>query len=176
MTGPLPPIAVYYEHPDWFRPLFAELERRGTPYVRLDASRHRYDPAEPAPPFPLLFNRMSASAYLRGHGNTTFYTRNYLAHLVFLCHTHAFTFMVVIVLTLLRMLDAALPALGGAIEVLGWVLLLLYMPAYYFLAMRRVYAQGVLLTLLKQIVLMTAYLFVITLVFSVGFIVVMLVS
>ena len=102
--------------------------------------------------------------------------RNYLAHLVFLCHTHAFTFMVVIVLTLLRMLGAALPALGGAIEVLGWVLLLLYMPAYYFLAMRRVYAQGVLLTLLKQIVLMTAYLFVITLVFSVGFIVVMLVS
>ena len=23
------PIAVFYEHPDWFRPLFAELDRRG---------------------------------------------------------------------------------------------------------------------------------------------------
>ena len=29
-------IAIYHEHPDWFRPLFAELERRGLPYVRLD--------------------------------------------------------------------------------------------------------------------------------------------
>ena len=26
-------IAIFYEHPDWFRPLFAELDRRGTPYV-----------------------------------------------------------------------------------------------------------------------------------------------
>ena len=38
------PIAIYHEHPDWFRPLFAELERRGIPYVRLDAAAHRYDP------------------------------------------------------------------------------------------------------------------------------------
>ena len=28
------PIAVYHEHPDWFRPLFTELERRGVPYAR----------------------------------------------------------------------------------------------------------------------------------------------
>ena len=34
------PIGIYYEHPDWFRPLFAELDRRGTPYVALDAERH----------------------------------------------------------------------------------------------------------------------------------------
>ena len=32
------PIAIYHEHPDWFKPLFAELERRGLPYVRLDAA------------------------------------------------------------------------------------------------------------------------------------------
>ena len=38
------PIAVYHEHPDWFRPLFTELERRGVPYARLDAARHRYEP------------------------------------------------------------------------------------------------------------------------------------
>ncbi|HYP54321.1 MAG TPA: hypothetical protein VEQ42_12310 [Pyrinomonadaceae bacterium] len=81
MTDDAPTIAVYYEHPEWFRALFAELDRRGTPYVRLDASTHRYDPSESRRAFPLLFNRMSASAYLRGHGNTTFYTRNYLAHL-----------------------------------------------------------------------------------------------
>lgn len=75
------PIAVYYEHPDWFRPLFAELDRRGTPYVRLDASCHTYDASAAQVDFGLFFNRMSASAYLRGHGNAIFYTRNYLAHL-----------------------------------------------------------------------------------------------
>jgi hypothetical protein len=75
------PLAVYYEHPDWFRPLFAELDARGTPYVRVDAARHRFDPGAEAEPFALLFNRMSASAYLRGHGNAVFYTRQYLRHL-----------------------------------------------------------------------------------------------
>ena len=28
------PIAIYYEQPNWFKPLFAELDRRGTPYVQ----------------------------------------------------------------------------------------------------------------------------------------------
>jgi hypothetical protein len=32
------PIAIYYEHPDWFRPLFAELDGRGLNYVKLNAS------------------------------------------------------------------------------------------------------------------------------------------
>jgi len=25
------PIAIYYEHPDWFRPLFQQLDERGLP-------------------------------------------------------------------------------------------------------------------------------------------------
>ncbi|HKP85401.1 MAG TPA: hypothetical protein VJZ26_04850 [Blastocatellia bacterium] len=75
------PIAIYYEHPDWFRPLFAELDRRGLRYVPVDASRHRYDPAAREGEYSVFFNRMSASAYTRGHGNAIFYTRNYLAHL-----------------------------------------------------------------------------------------------
>src|SRR3712207_7540730 len=37
MADDASPIAVYYEHPEWFRRLFAELERRGVDYVRLDA-------------------------------------------------------------------------------------------------------------------------------------------
>src|SRR6266852_7842394 len=81
MTTEAKPIAIYYEHPDWFRPLFAELERRGTPYERLHANTHRYDPADPAPPYALLFNRMSPSAWLRGRGDAVFYTLQYLAHL-----------------------------------------------------------------------------------------------
>ena len=81
MTGTRP-IGIYHEHPDWFRPLFAELDRRGTPYVRVDAARHRYDPSNGSgSEFGLVFNRMSPSAYLRGRGHSILYTLNYLAHL-----------------------------------------------------------------------------------------------
>jgi len=75
------PIAIYYEHPDWFRPLFAELDARRINYVKLDASRHSYDPDAGGVDFSLFFNRMSASAYLRGNGKGIFFTHNYLANL-----------------------------------------------------------------------------------------------
>jgi biotin carboxylase len=75
------PIGIFYEHPDWFRPLFAELDRRGTAYVRLDAANHQYEVDGEGRQYALLFNRMSASAYLRGHGNAIFYTRSYLSHI-----------------------------------------------------------------------------------------------
>ena len=74
------PIAIFYEHPDWFRPLFAELDRRGTPYVRLHADQHVFDPAD-QPAYSLVFNRMSPSAYLRGRGDAIFYTQAFLGHL-----------------------------------------------------------------------------------------------
>ena len=75
------PIAIYHEHPDWFRPLFAELDRRGVPYVRVDASAHSYDPSERQSPYSLVFNRASPSAYLRGHAQVTFHTLSWLRHL-----------------------------------------------------------------------------------------------
>ena len=75
------PIAVYHEHPDWFRPLFLELEKRNLPYVRLDAASHRYDPGEPTAPYSLVVNRASPSAYLRGHAGSTFHTLHWLRHL-----------------------------------------------------------------------------------------------
>ena len=75
------PFAIYHEHPDWFRPLFAELERRGIPFVRLDPRAHLYDPSTDRPPYSLLFNRMSPSAYLRGGVQGMFFTLGYLAHL-----------------------------------------------------------------------------------------------
>src|SRR6185503_922998 len=74
------PIAIFYEHPDWYRPLFAELDRRGTPYVKVNAARHRFDPAVETP-YSLVFNRMSPSAWLRGNGHAIFYTLQYLQHL-----------------------------------------------------------------------------------------------
>lgn len=75
------PIAIYHEHPDWFRPLFAELDRRGTPCVRLDPRAHSYDPGETESPYAVVFNRMSPSAYLRGGVQGTFHTLGWLAHL-----------------------------------------------------------------------------------------------
>jgi D-ala D-ala ligase C-terminus len=74
------PIAIFYEHPDWFRPLFAELDRRGTPYVKIHADEHLFDPAD-EPPYSLVFNRMSPSAYLRGRGDAIFYTLSWLSYL-----------------------------------------------------------------------------------------------
>jgi biotin carboxylase len=75
------PLAIYYEHPDWFRPLFAELDRRGTPYVRLRVDDHVYDPGDWGLRYGLVFNRMSPSAYTRGRGAALFYTLQLLSHL-----------------------------------------------------------------------------------------------
>ena len=82
MTTEPPSLAIYHEHPDWFRPLFAELDRRGVAYRRLDAREPAiYDPTDDARPAPVFFNRMSPSAYLRGSGSAIRHTLNYLAHL-----------------------------------------------------------------------------------------------
>lgn len=74
-------IAVLYEHPEWFVPLFAELDRRGVAYDRLLAHEHRFDPTERRSPHALIVNRMSPSAYTRGHTQAIFYTLQYLAYL-----------------------------------------------------------------------------------------------
>ena len=75
------PLAVYQEHPDWFKPLFTELDRRRLPHERLDAAAHTFDPGESTLPWSLVFNRASPSAYLRGHAGSTFYTLHWLRHL-----------------------------------------------------------------------------------------------
>ncbi len=76
------PIAIYYEQPNWFKPLFAELERRGVPFVKLDATEHSYRIEDrPDQEYALVVNRMSPSAWNREHGDTIFYTLGYLDHL-----------------------------------------------------------------------------------------------
>jgi hypothetical protein len=74
-------LGIYYEHPDWYRPLFAELDRRGVPYDALHADTHQFDPSDSSSRHAVVFNRMSPSAYIRGRGHLTFYTQQYLAHL-----------------------------------------------------------------------------------------------
>ncbi len=78
---PTLPIAVFHEHTEWFRPLFAEFERRGIPYVRIDAARHFYDPSDRTRHWSLVVNRASPSAYMRGNGGATFHTLHWLKHI-----------------------------------------------------------------------------------------------
>jgi len=76
-----PRLAIYYEHPEWFIPLFAELDRRGVAYDRLLAHQHCFDPAVRTSPYALIVNRMSPSAFKRGHTQAIFGTLPYLAYL-----------------------------------------------------------------------------------------------
>lgn len=75
------PFGIYHEHPDWFKPLFRELEARGIAYERLDSAAHVFDPGEDEAPWSLVVNRASPSAYLRGHAQSTFHTLGWLRHL-----------------------------------------------------------------------------------------------
>src|SRR4051812_19277203 len=75
------PVAILYEHPLWFEPLFAELDSRGISYERLHAERHAFDPAAQETPYSLVVNRMSPSASTRGHARAIFHTLDYLAYL-----------------------------------------------------------------------------------------------
>ena len=70
-------IGVLYEHPEWFKPLFATFDRRGIPWMPVAAEALSWDPTEP-PPFDLLVNRMSPSAWTRGHGHAIQSTLAYL--------------------------------------------------------------------------------------------------
>lgn len=74
------PIAIFHEHTEWFKPLFAEFERRGVPYVRVNAASHVYDPSDRTVRYSLVVNRASPSAYMRGHGGATFHTLHWLKH------------------------------------------------------------------------------------------------
>jgi len=74
-------LAFLYEHPQWFAPIYAELDRRGVSYKKLFAPEYFYSIDAEDVPFRVLFNRMSPSADRRNHGSGIFYTYSYLGHL-----------------------------------------------------------------------------------------------
>ena len=61
-----PDLLVLYEHPEWQKPLFAALDRRGVSYAPFDLKRAAFNP-DSTPVASLYFNQASPSAYVRGN-------------------------------------------------------------------------------------------------------------
>jgi hypothetical protein len=75
------PVGILYEHPQWFVPLFEQLEARGIPYERIHAADLDFDPADRERRYSLVVNRMSPSSWTRGHERALFSTLHYLHYL-----------------------------------------------------------------------------------------------
>ncbi len=76
----MPDLAIVYEHPLWFEPLFAALDRRGVAYSKVGLDDHIFDPAESPPPAPLILSRVAMSSFLRGAEHPIFYAQSLFAH------------------------------------------------------------------------------------------------
>jgi len=82
--------------------------------------------------------------------------RYFVEHLLFVVHYHAFFFLILTLQILFARL-AALIRLPEAIAMLAIVAASFYIPVYLYMAMRRVYGQGRVLTFIKYIGLVIAY-------------------
>ena len=72
-------LAILFEHPQWFAPLFAALERRGIDAVRLSPDGD-WDPADLTPPAPVVLNRIAMSSFLRSDEHPIFHATALLDH------------------------------------------------------------------------------------------------
>ena len=66
MMPTTPDLIVLHEHPEWQKPLFAALTRRGVAFEPFDLTRAAFSNVE-ALRAPVYFNQASPSAYLRGN-------------------------------------------------------------------------------------------------------------
>jgi glutathione synthase/RimK-type ligase-like ATP-grasp enzyme len=76
----IPQLAVLYEHPKWFEPLFAALEKRGVRYQPIRLDDHSFDPSSRDVPAPVVFSRVAMSGFLREAEHGIFYAEALLAH------------------------------------------------------------------------------------------------
>jgi hypothetical protein len=76
----LPDLAVFYEHPQWFEPLFRELDRRGVDWAPVAIQDHSFDPADTKAPAPVILNRLAMSSFLRQDEHALFYSLAALDH------------------------------------------------------------------------------------------------
>ena len=73
-------LAVFYEHPAWFTPLFKVLDQRGISWMPLRIQDHLFDPQVLSVPAPVVFNRLAMSSFLRQNEHAIFYSLAALAH------------------------------------------------------------------------------------------------
>lgn len=73
-------LAVFYEHPQWFEPLFRTLDRRGLSWTPIGIQDHTFDPADPTLPAPVILNRLAMSSFLRQEEHALFYSLAALDH------------------------------------------------------------------------------------------------
>jgi glutathione synthase/RimK-type ligase-like ATP-grasp enzyme len=64
--GAKPDLVIIHEHPEWQKPLFAALERRGIAYAPFDLKHAAFSNVEPLKAR-VYFNQASPSAYVRGN-------------------------------------------------------------------------------------------------------------
>jgi hypothetical protein len=83
--------------------------------------------------------------------------RYYVEHLLFFVHFHAFFFLMLTLQILLLRVSGWI-GIPEAIPILAVIATSFYIAIYLFVAMRRVYGQGRIITFLKYIVLLAAYL------------------
>ncbi|WP_338502859.1 alpha-L-glutamate ligase [Sphingomonas kaistensis] len=76
----MPELAILFEHPAWFEPLFAAVDRGGIDYAAIKVGDHSFDPASSPPPAPVIFNRVAMSSFLREPEHPLFYTMALLDH------------------------------------------------------------------------------------------------
>lgn len=77
---PLHDLAVFYEHPAWFAPLFAALDARGIDYRRIGIEGHSFDPAGSPPPARVVLSRLAMSSFLRSPDHAIYYSHALFAH------------------------------------------------------------------------------------------------
>ena len=75
-----PDLAVFYEHPAWFQPLFRALDRRGVSWAPIAIQDHIFDPADLTAPAAVVLNRLAMSSILRQDEHAIFYCQAVLAH------------------------------------------------------------------------------------------------
>ncbi|NUP13618.1 MAG: hypothetical protein HOW73_46880 [Polyangiaceae bacterium] len=73
-------LVVLYEHPEWQKPLFRALERRGVRFGAFDLKRAAFDEGA-KPEARVYFNQASPSAYVRNHTRAVPLALSYMRNL-----------------------------------------------------------------------------------------------
>ncbi len=73
-------LAILYEHPLWFEPLFAALEQRGVGFEKIRLADHYFDPECTEPPAKVVLSRVAMSDFLREPQHPIFYATALLDH------------------------------------------------------------------------------------------------